>query len=238
MAKKVNENWGALGKAALKAASPMLKKNGKKMFNKAAKGAIKKFGKNATRQIVNGAKQLAQDPEVQQAALEMGKKGLSALKNKFMSKPAQQQMLPDEEAVLQQQQMQAAQQPQLVQQPQQVQQPVRRKAQQPAQPTQEQLIENWSKIVDKALNEAWGAALKGATTAGKALLKGAKAAEEMADAKGLTVLGASPARLIPTPLTAPDTGEVDHHALVMVEKCEKTPKIYPRKYAQIVKKPL
>jgi 16S rRNA (guanine527-N7)-methyltransferase len=69
-------------------------------------------------------------------------------------------------------------------------------------------------------------------------LKGAKAAEEMADAKGLTVLGASPARLIPTPLTAPDTGEVDHHALVMVEKCEKTPKIYPRKYAQIVKKPL
>ena len=69
-------------------------------------------------------------------------------------------------------------------------------------------------------------------------LKGAKAAEEIADAKGLTVLGASPARLIPTPLTAPDTGDVDHHALVVVDKCEKTPKIYPRKYAQIVKKPL
>ena len=69
-------------------------------------------------------------------------------------------------------------------------------------------------------------------------LKGAKAAEEMADAKGLTVLGASPARLVPTPLTAPDTGEVDHHAHVLVDKCEKTPKIYPRKYAQIVKKPL
>ena len=69
-------------------------------------------------------------------------------------------------------------------------------------------------------------------------LKGAKAAEEMADAKGLTVLGATPARLVPTPLTAPDTGLVDHHALVMMDKCEKTPKIYPRKYAQIVKKPL
>ena len=69
-------------------------------------------------------------------------------------------------------------------------------------------------------------------------LKGAKAAEEIADARGLTVLGGAPARLIPTPLTAPDTGEVDHHALVMIEKCEKTPKIYPRKYAQIVKKPL
>lgn len=69
-------------------------------------------------------------------------------------------------------------------------------------------------------------------------LKGARAAEEMQDARGLTVLGASPARLIPTPLTAPATSEVDHHALVMIEKCEKTPKIYPRKYAQIVKKPL
>lgn len=69
-------------------------------------------------------------------------------------------------------------------------------------------------------------------------LKGARAAEEMADAKGLTVLGASPARLVPTPLIAPGTGEIDHHALVMLEKSEKTPKIYPRKYAQIVKKPL
>ena len=69
-------------------------------------------------------------------------------------------------------------------------------------------------------------------------LKGAKAAEEMADAKGLSVLGAAPARLIPTPLVTPDTEQVDHHALVMIEKREKTPKIYPRKYAQIVKKPL
>jgi 16S rRNA (guanine527-N7)-methyltransferase len=69
-------------------------------------------------------------------------------------------------------------------------------------------------------------------------LKGAKAAEEIADARGLTMLGGAPAQLVPTPLTAPDTGEIDHHALVMIEKCEKTPKIYPRKYAQIVKKPL
>ena len=69
-------------------------------------------------------------------------------------------------------------------------------------------------------------------------LKGAKAAEEIADAKGLFVLGAAPARLIQTPLTSPFTGDVDHHALVMMDKCEKTPKIYPRKYAQIAKKPL
>ncbi len=69
-------------------------------------------------------------------------------------------------------------------------------------------------------------------------LKGAKAAEEIADAKGLSVLGGDSAQLIPTPLTAPDTQEIDHHALVMIEKREKTPKIYPRKYAQIVKKPL
>ena len=69
-------------------------------------------------------------------------------------------------------------------------------------------------------------------------LKGAKAAEEMEDAKGLRVLGAYPARLLPTPLTPPDSSESDSHALVMLDKCEKTPKIYPRKYAQIVKKPL
>lgn len=69
-------------------------------------------------------------------------------------------------------------------------------------------------------------------------LKGAKAAEEMNDAKGLSVLGGAPAQLIPSPLTSPFTGEIDHHALVMIEKREKTPKIYPRKYAQIVKKPL
>ncbi|MBR2622279.1 MAG: 16S rRNA (guanine(527)-N(7))-methyltransferase RsmG [Clostridia bacterium] len=69
-------------------------------------------------------------------------------------------------------------------------------------------------------------------------LKGAKAAEEINDAKGLRVLGAAPARLVPTPLLAPDSGESDSHGLVMIEKCEKTPKIYPRKYAQIVKKPL
>lgn len=69
-------------------------------------------------------------------------------------------------------------------------------------------------------------------------LKGAKAAEEMNDAKGLSVLGGAPAQLISTPLTSPFTGEIDRHALVMIEKREKTPKIYPRKYAQIVKKPL
>ena len=69
-------------------------------------------------------------------------------------------------------------------------------------------------------------------------LKGERAEEEMAEAKGLSVLGAAPARLLPCPLTPPDGGETDRHALVMIEKREKTPKIYPRKYAQMVKKPL
>lgn len=69
-------------------------------------------------------------------------------------------------------------------------------------------------------------------------LKGERAEEEMTEAKGLSALGAAPARLLPCPLTPPDGGETDRHALVMIEKREKTPKIYPRKYAQMVKKPL
>ena len=69
-------------------------------------------------------------------------------------------------------------------------------------------------------------------------LKGERAAEEIAEMKGLALLGGSPAQLIPCPLTPPDGGEIDRHALVMIEKREKTPKIYPRKYAQILKKPL
>lgn len=69
-------------------------------------------------------------------------------------------------------------------------------------------------------------------------LKGERAAEEMAEAAGLSVLGAGAAQLIPTPLTPPDGGETDRHALVVIEKIHPTPKNYPRKYAQILKKPL
>ena len=114
MNENLNEGLlGSIGKAALGAAKPMLKKGGKKIFRKAARAGIKKFGKNATRHLVNGAKQIAKDPEVRQAALEAGKNGLDAIKNKFTKKPKQQ-------------------------------------------PTEEQLIENWSNIVDTALTEAWG----------------------------------------------------------------------------------
>ncbi len=69
-------------------------------------------------------------------------------------------------------------------------------------------------------------------------LKGAKATEEMEQARGLRLIGAAPARLIPSPIVDPETGEIDHHALVVVEKTVPTPKNYPRRYAQIVKKPL
>ncbi len=69
-------------------------------------------------------------------------------------------------------------------------------------------------------------------------LKGDRAEEEINEATGLAVLGAAPARLLSAPLISPDSGKIDHHALVMIEKQEKTPKIYPRKYAQIIKKPL
>lgn len=138
MNENLNEGLlGSIGKAALGAAKPMIKKGGKKMFRKAARAGIKKFGKNATRHIINGAKQIAKDPEVQQAALEAGKNGLETIKNKFIKKPTQQ-------------------------------------------PTEEQLIENWSNIVDTALNEAWGLAAKAALTGGKAALKGAKVAGKAA----------------------------------------------------------
>lgn len=69
-------------------------------------------------------------------------------------------------------------------------------------------------------------------------LKGDKAAQEIEQAAGLYVLGAGSARLVPTPLTWPDDGQIDRHALVLIEKTAPTPKNFPRKYAQIVKKPL
>ena len=69
-------------------------------------------------------------------------------------------------------------------------------------------------------------------------LKGEKAEEEVTEADGLRVLGAGKAIIIPTPLTPPDGRESDRHALVVIKKTEKTPKTYPRKYAQILKKPL
>lgn len=70
-------------------------------------------------------------------------------------------------------------------------------------------------------------------------LKGERAEEELAEAKGLSVLGAGQPTVLPCPILYPDEPDkVDRHALVMIEKREKTPKIYPRKYAQIVKKPL
>jgi hypothetical protein len=141
MKKNLNEGMiSSMGKAALNMAKPMLKQGGKKLFRKAARAGIKKFGKNATRQLINGAKQLAQNPEVQQAAMEAGKNGINAIKNKLTLK----------------------------------------RTTKTTQPTQKQLIENWSNIVDNALNEAWGALAKGAIAGGKALAKGAKAAGKAA----------------------------------------------------------
>lgn len=141
MKKNLNEGMiSSMGKAALNMAKPMLKQGGKKLFRKAARAGIKKFGKNATRQLINGAKQLAQNPEVQQAALEAGKNGFNAIKNKLTLK----------------------------------------RTTKTTQPAQEQLIENWSNIVDSALNEAWGTIAKGAIAGGKALAKGAKAAGKAA----------------------------------------------------------
>lgn len=69
-------------------------------------------------------------------------------------------------------------------------------------------------------------------------LKGERAEEEVAEAKGLRVLGGGQAVILPATLTPPDGREADRHTLVVIEKTERTPKTYPRKYAQILKKPL
>ena len=57
-------------------------------------------------------------------------------------------------------------------------------------------------------------------------------------------LGAAAPRLLPCSILSPDTdadsadSAPEAHALILAEKVRKTPEIYPRKYAQILKKPL
>ena len=76
-------------------------------------------------------------------------------------------------------------------------------------------------------------------------MKGGRAAEELDEAKpAYTKLGAGAPRLLPCTILSPD-GSSDNseaapeaHALIIAEKVRKTPEIYPRKYAQILKKPL
>ena len=76
-------------------------------------------------------------------------------------------------------------------------------------------------------------------------MKGSKAKEEMEEfAKGVALLGGDPMQLIDCTITpppsedVPDTATPEPHALVIVKKVRKTKEIYPRKYAQILKKPL
>ena len=76
-------------------------------------------------------------------------------------------------------------------------------------------------------------------------MKGGKAAEELNEAKvAYAKLGAAAPRLLPCSILSPDTdadsadSAPEAHALILAEKVRKTPEIYPRKYAQILKKPL
>lgn len=76
-------------------------------------------------------------------------------------------------------------------------------------------------------------------------MKGGKAAEELDEAKAAyDKLGAAAPRLLPCSILSPDTdadsadSAPEAHALILAEKVRKTPEIYPRKYAQILKKPL
>jgi 16S rRNA (guanine527-N7)-methyltransferase len=105
-----------------------------------------------------------------------------------------------------------------------------------------ELREKFNIVVSRAvakLSVLGELALPCLTVGGRLLaLKGERAEEEVAEFKGYALLGAAAATVLPTPISRPDSEEIDRHALVMIEKTEKTPKIYPRKYAQILKKPL
>lgn len=142
---KIDENFvnalKAVGKSAFNASKPALKdaasgiakKAGKKLFRKAAKAGIKKFGKKSTRALLNTAKSVAKNKEVQDISKEAVKNatqwGTDKLKKSFSKK-----------------------------------QPVR---------TQEELVESFSKLVDKSLcNEAYGLALKAGLTGLKGIAKG------------------------------------------------------------------
>lgn len=70
-------------------------------------------------------------------------------------------------------------------------------------------------------------------------LKGSQAEQELTEAaRGISFLGGAPGELIPAPLFPVDGAPTEHHALILIKKCAHTPKNYPRKYAQILKKPL
>ncbi len=75
-------------------------------------------------------------------------------------------------------------------------------------------------------------------------MKGGQAAEECSEAaRAFSTLGLETAQLIPCHIQAPldfspDELPPDEHTLVIAKKVRKSPGIYPRKYAQICKKPL
>ena len=72
-------------------------------------------------------------------------------------------------------------------------------------------------------------------------MKGGRAAEELAEAKkGCALLGASEPILLPCSVIPPEGVEAtpEEHALIIARKERKSLEIYPRKYAQILKKPL
>ena len=75
-------------------------------------------------------------------------------------------------------------------------------------------------------------------------MKGGKAAEEMNEATGAyRTLGMTAATLLPCCIHAPEASDAqqdppEDHALIIARKARKTPEIYPRKYARMLKKPL
>ena len=70
--------------------------------------------------------------------------------------------------------------------------------------------------------------------------KGAKVTEELSEAEdGIARLGGGSPQIVSSVLYPENPSSPrEEHVLVLIHKIGKTPKIYPRKYAQILKKPL
>jgi 16S rRNA (guanine527-N7)-methyltransferase len=69
-------------------------------------------------------------------------------------------------------------------------------------------------------------------------MKGAKGEDEFErSCKAITLCGGNDARLLNGQLTS-NGSDFEKRCLIIIKKVEKTPKIYPRNFAQISKKPL
>lgn len=82
----MNESWADVGSKILN--DPNVKSLGNRVFKKAAKWGLKKFGKKGTRALINTGKTVLKSKEFQDAAKKGGKKILDKAKNTLKNRRA------------------------------------------------------------------------------------------------------------------------------------------------------